>query len=279
MSTPDIFVSPQELAAQLGAPDLVVVDGSWHMPAAGRSGGQEFEEQHIPGAVFFDLDAISDHSSDLPHMLPTPEAFAAAVGALGITDGARIVVYDSAGLFSAARVWWTFKTFGVKDVRILQGGLPRWLAEGRSVEKGPATRPAAQFTPHFDASRVADIEQVAQISQDHSAQILDARAAARFRGEVPEPRPGLRSGHIPGALNLPFDAVVENGQIASPAKVKAALESAGVDLSRPVVTSCGSGVTASVLWLALESIGKPPQALYDGSWTEWGSSDKPLATG
>lgn len=279
MSRSDIFVSTAWLAEQLGAADLVVVDASWHMPATGRSGAKEFEEQHIPGAVFFDLDAISDHSTNLPHMLPTADSFAAAVGALGISDDARIVVYDSVGLFSAPRVWWTFKTYGARNVHILEGGLPRWRAEGRAVESGKATRPAARFIARLDTARVADIEQVARISTDHSAQILDARAAARFRGDEPEPRPGLRAGHIPGALNLPFNEVVENGQLAAPEKIKAALEQAGVDLARPVVTSCGSGVTASVLWLALESIGKPPQALYDGSWTEWGSSDKPIAIG
>ncbi len=272
------FVSTEWLAANLTAPDLVIVDGSWHLPPAGRSGKAEFLERHIPGAVFFDIDTISDPSTGLPHMLPDPATFATAAGALGIGDGLRVVVYDAAGLFSAPRVWWTLKAFGVREVLILDGGLPKWLAEDRPTESGPATRAPAVFSARLDRSIVADIAKVETAISGSFIQVLDARPADRFAGTAPEPRPGISSGHIPGSLNLPFGKIVKDGHLVSPENVRAALIDAGIDLERPVVTTCGSGVSAAILWVALESIGKLPLALYDGSWAEWASSGKPIAT-
>ncbi|MFH1557828.1 MAG: 3-mercaptopyruvate sulfurtransferase [Pseudomonadota bacterium] len=279
MTSSPYLVSTQWLADNLGAPDLVIVDGSWHLPPTGRNGKAEFLEHHIPGAVFFDIDAISDQSSDLPHMLPDALAFSASVGKLGIGDGLRIVVYDQLGLFSAARVWWTFRAFGVAEVMILDGGLPQWLAEGRETESGSSARQPATFMARLDRSIIADIAQVERALTAGTSQVLDARPAARFRGEAPEPRAGIASGHIPGSLNLPFGEIIKDGHLAEPEALRAALESAGVDLSRPVITSCGSGVSAAILWLALDSIGKRPHALYDGSWAEWASAGKPVATG
>lgn len=276
MSASSPFVSTEWLAAELGKPDLVVVDGSWYLPAAKRNGGAEFLDRHIPGAVFFDLDGISDHSTDLPHMLPTAAEFATAVGALGMSDSQRIVVYDSAGLFSAPRVWWTLRAFGARDVKILEGGLPKWLAEGRPTESGPATRAPATFAATLDASIVADIPRIENALADGKTQVLDARSADRFKGEAPELRPGIPSGHMPGALNLPSAKIVRDGALIPPDELKAALDSSGLDLERPVITSCGSGVTAAILWVALESIGRTPVALYDGSWTEWASRGKPV---
>lgn len=275
--TATTFVSTEWLAANLGTPGLVVVDGSWHMPATGRDGRAEYEAAHIPGAVFFDLDGISAHDTDLPHMLPGAEAFAAAVGALGISEKSRIVVYDAAGLFSAPRVWWTFKAFGATDVAILDGGLPKWTSEGRPTEQGTVTPAPQTFSAQLDASIVADISRIERVLTDGAAQVLDARAAERFAGVVPEPRPGLPSGHMPGAFNLPVGKVVRDGRLVSPDEIRSAVAASGLDLSQPVITSCGSGVTAAILWVALETIGTRPQALYDGSWTEWASRGKPIA--
>ncbi|TSJ61965.1 3-mercaptopyruvate sulfurtransferase [Starkeya sp. 3C] len=279
MPTDSRFVSTEWLASHLGAPNLVIVDGSWHMPATGRKGREEYLKAHIPSAVFFDIDAIADTSSGLPHMLPSETIFTAAMEALGIGKDMKIVVYDSVGLFSAPRVWWTLRAFGAIDVAILDGGLPKWLAEGRPTESGEAPYLPARFDAKLNRAWVAGIEDVARRLADGSAQVLDARAAERFRGEVPEPRAGVRPGHIPGARNLPVSEVVKDGRLADPAAIRAAVKDAGIDPSAPVITSCGSGVTAAILWLALDAIGTPPQALYDGSWTEWGSSDKPVATG
>ncbi|MCK0198883.1 3-mercaptopyruvate sulfurtransferase [Ancylobacter sp. 6x-1] len=273
------FVSTDWLARHLGAPNLVIVDGSWHMPAAGRSGRQEYLERHIPGAVFFDLDAISDPATALPHMLPSEALFQGAMESLGIGRTMKIVVYDTEGLFSAPRVWWTLKAFGAVDVQILDGGFPKWLAEGRPVESGKGAHFPASFVPHLDRSWVASMDDVARRLADRSAQVADARSPERFRGDVPEPRAGLRSGHMPGARNLPVNAVVKDGRLVEPAVIRAAVAAAGIDTSRPVITSCGSGVTAATLWLALDVIGARPAALYDGSWTEWGGSDRPVATG
>lgn len=273
------FVSTEWLAAHLGAPNLVIVDASWHMPATGRSGHDEYLKAHIPGAMFFDIDAISDPSSGLPHMLPTETLFTGAMEALGIGRTMKIVVYDTAGLFSAPRVWWTLRAFGAVDVQILDGGFPKWLAEGRPTESGQPSRYPARFDAKLDRNWVASIDEVAKRLAEGSAQVLDARAAERFRGEAPEPRAGVRPGHIPGARNLPVSEVVKDGRLVDAATIRAAVAAAGIDPSRPVITSCGSGVTAAILWLALDVIGSPPQALYDGSWTEWGSSDKPVATG
>lgn len=273
-----IFVTTDWLAENLRAPDLVIVDATWFLPPTDRDGHREYLERHIPGAVFFDLDGISDKTSDLPHMLPQPRDFASAVGALGIGDGLRIVVYDALGLFSAPRVWWTFRAFGAQDVKILEGGLPRWLAEERETESGPSRRAPALFTPRLDRSIVADIDHVEK-AIGSSTQLLDARAAARFRGEAPEPRPHLQSGHIPGSLNLPSSKLVKDGTLVAPDTVRVELDAAGLDMSRPVITTCGSGVSAAILWIALESVGKRPQALYDGSWSEWASRGKPIATG
>jgi thiosulfate/3-mercaptopyruvate sulfurtransferase len=274
------FVTADWLEAHLSAPDVVVIDGSWYLPAHQRDARAEYAAGHIPGAVFFDIDRIVDPSSGLPHMLPRPEDFARAVGALGIGDGMRIVVYDGAGLFSAPRVWWTFRTFGVHDAAILEGGAPAWRAAGRPWTDEATRRRPAVFTPRLDHSAVADIVGVERALATGSAQVVDARPADRFRGEAPEPRPGVRSGHMPGALNVPATSIVADGKLRSAAEIEAAFRAAGIDPDRPVITSCGSGVTAAILAVGFETIGKPIRSLYDGSWTEWGSrDDKPVATG
>jgi thiosulfate/3-mercaptopyruvate sulfurtransferase len=264
------FVSTDWLAAHLGEADLAIVDGSFFMPDENRNAEAEYRAGHIPGAVFFDIDKIADHATDLPHMLPQPKVFADAMRDLGISDQMRIVVYDAVGLQGVARVWWTLRLFGAKDVKILAGGLPKWKAEGRPIEAGAVTRAPQSFAVHFDATAVASAADVLNASQSGTAQIVDARAAPRFRGETAEPRPGLRSGHIPGSFNVPWREIVDKGELRSPAEVTAAFAHAGVDLSRPIITSCGSGVTAAILLLGLETTGKTGIVLYDGSWTEWG---------
>lgn len=280
MPRDNVFVSTQWLADHLNAPDVVVVDGSWYLPAHARDPHAEYAAGRIPGALRFDIDAVKDTASPLPHMLPRPEAFAATVGGMGIGDGMRIVVYDGLGMFSAPRVRWTFKTFGAKDVVILEGGFPKWQAEGRAIEEGPPrSRAARPFTARLDHSAVADAEDVSRALSNGTIQIVDARPGDRFRGEAAEPRAGVRSGHMPGALNVPVTAIMEKGELKSPEAIAAAFAEAGVDLDKPLITSCGSGVTAAILSAALETIGKPGRALYDGSWAEWGSSDRPLATG
>jgi thiosulfate/3-mercaptopyruvate sulfurtransferase len=265
------IVSTAWLEAHLSAPDVKVLDASWHMPDTGRDARAEYAAAHIPGAAFFDIDDISDTRSPLPHMAPPPEKFVSRMRKLGVGDGHRVVVYDQAGLLSSARAWWMLRLFGHRDVAVLDGGLPKWLAEGRGTEDMAPVLRERHFTARRNAALVRDVTQVAATTKLGSEQVVDARSAPRFRGEAPEPRPGLRSGHIPGALNLHYAQLLNaDGTMKDEDAIKAAFHGAGVDLGKPIVSSCGSGVTACILDLALERIGHRRHAVYDGSWAEWG---------
>lgn len=271
---PKTLVSTDWLAAHLKDPDLRVLDASWYLPDAGRDARREYEAFHIPGARFFDIDEISDQRSSLPHTVPPVEKFMSRMRAMGVGDGHQVVVYDGAGIFSAARVWWTFRLMGKTDVAVLDGGFPKWRAEGREIEDMPPVVRDRHMTVSRQNQLVKDVTQVAHASKLREAEIVDARSAARFKGEAPEPRAGLRSGHIPGSKNVPFATLLnQNGTLKPVPELRAVFEEAGVDLSKPAITTCGSGVTAAVLSLALERIGHRNHALYDGSWAEWGMFD------
>lgn len=267
------FVTTDWLAEHLHDPDVVVVDASWYMPNAGRDARAEYLESHIPGAVFFGIDEIADRTTDLPHMLPLPEQFGAQVGALGVADTDTIVVYDEPGLYSAARAWWSFRAMGASDVRILEGGGAKWRAEGRPVQTGDSRRKPQTFNAVYDARLVANLMQVRQYAAAGTRQIVDARPAPRFLGEAPEPRPGLKAGHIPRSRNVPFTELTADGILKPEAELREIFAAAGIDLEKPIVTSCGSGVTAATLALALERAGAKNVAIYDGSWAEWGGRD------
>jgi thiosulfate/3-mercaptopyruvate sulfurtransferase len=276
MSTddPKTLVSTQWLADHLQDPDLRVLDASWYMPDSGRNPRAEYDAAHIPGARFFDIDDISDHRSDLPHMAPPVEKFMSRMRAMGVGDGHQVVVYDGAGLFSAARVWWMFRLMGKFDVAVLDGGFPKWQAEGRPIEDLPPVVRDRHMTVQRQNQMIKDVTQVAAASKLMDYEIIDARAPARFKGEVEEPRPGLRSGHIPNSKNVPFGTLLnQDGTMKPEADLRAVFEAAGVDLGKPAITTCGSGVTAAIINLALERLGRDNHALYDGSWSEWGMYD------
>ena len=277
---PEPLVSTAWLEQHLDDHELRILDASWHLPGSQRDARVEFNAVRIPGAVFFDIDEIADRGSGLPHMAPSSEQFATQMESLGVGDHHRVVVYDSHGLFSAARAWWLFKLMG-KCISVLDGGLIAWLDEGRPMEESSKPSSAATMTAHTDSRLVRDFADVACITADKTEQIIDARPAGRFRGEEPEPRPGLRSGNIPGAINVPYETLLqEGGRLKLPEDIRSVLINAGVDLDRPVVSSCGSGVTAAIVNLALEVIGHRKHAVYDGSWADWGSrpaSEAPIA--
>jgi thiosulfate/3-mercaptopyruvate sulfurtransferase len=268
---PRTLVSTGWLAQHLRDPDLRILDASWYLPDAGRDARAEYAAGHIPGARFFDIDDITDQRSDLPHMAPTSEKFISRMRAMGVGDGHQIVVYDGSGLFSAARVWWTFRLMGKTDVAVLDGGMPKWRAEGHEIEDMPPVLRDRHMTVSRQNHLVKDVTQVAHAAKLREAEIIDARSAARFAGTAPEPRPGLRSGHIPGARNVPYTSLLNaDGTMKSVAGLRTVFAGAGVDLSKPAITTCGSGITAAVLSLALERMGHRDHALYDGSWAEWG---------
>jgi thiosulfate/3-mercaptopyruvate sulfurtransferase len=279
MAVSDPLVSTDWLAARLGEPTIAIIDASWFMPGSGRDAAAEYAERHIPGAVFFPIDEICDHASDLPHMLSAPADFAVAARRLGVRRDSQVVVYDSHGLFSAARVWWTFRAMGHAETFVLDGGLPKWIAEGRALESGWRSPEHGDFKARPDGALVRDLEAVRAALESGAEQVVDARSADRFAGRAPEPRAGLRSGHMPGARNLPWNGVLAaDGALADIAKLRGAFEIAGIDLTAPIITTCGSGVSASLLALALARIGRPDAAVYDGSWSEWAArSDTPIA--
>ncbi len=278
---PRTLVSTDWLAAHLKDPDLRVLDASWYLPGSGRDAKAEYAAGHIPGARFFDIDEISDQRSALPHMAPPPEKFISRMRAMGVGDGHQVVVYDGTGLFSAPRVWWTFRLMGKTDVAVLDGGFPKWTAEGREIEDMAPVLRDRHMTAQRQAGLVKDVTQVAQAAKLGLAEVIDARSPARFRGEAPEPRPGVRQGRIPGSRNVPFGTLLNpDGTMKPAAGLRAAFAAGGVDLTKPAITSCGSGVTSAILNLALERIGHRNHALYDGSWAEWGAyDDLKVATG
>ncbi len=276
------LVETEWLASRLDAPGLVILDGSMHLPTAKRDAKAEYLAAHIPGALFFDIDDISDETSSLPHMLPSAAKFASRVKAMGIGDGMKIVVYDSEGLYSAARVWWMFRVMGHDDVAVLNGGLKKWKAEGRALEDGkPTPRGPRHFTARFHADLVRNVDEVKALIGNPTVQIVDARAAARFEGSVAEPRPGLRAGHIPSSRSVPFTTLLNpDGTLKAPAALQKVFADAKIDIDKPVVASCGSGVTAGVVAFALAMLGRTDAAVYDGSWVEWGArNDLPIETG
>jgi len=284
IGNPGLLVSTEWLETHLAAPDLVVLDASWYLPTAKRDPYREYLNEHIPGALFFDIDDICDETSDLPHMLPSPAKLSSRVRKMGIGDGKRVIVYDGAGMFSAARVWWTFRVMGHDDAAVLDGGLPKWRAENRPLDEGPVEGQERHFTARRNAGMVRDLNDIIAIVEGRdgaATQIVDARSSDRFCGKAPEPRPGLRSGRMPGSFNIPYGALLNpDATFKSAAEIRRAFEAAGVDLTKPIVTSCGSGVTAAILSLALELIGHHNTSLYDGSWSEWGARDDlPVETG
>lgn len=273
-------VSADWLEKRLHEPGISIIDGSWYLPAQGREARAEYDAAHIPRAVFFDHDQVVDPESELPHALPTPLTFERYANSMGISEDDTIVVYDGPGLFSAPRAWWLFRVMGAEKVFLLDGGFDRWRAEGRPVTSEPTKIAPTTFISKFDESRVASLQDMRQIVESGGAQIADARSAGRFAGVDPEPRPGVRSGHMPGALSLPATTLSEKGSLLALGPLRERLEGVGIDLDRPVVTSCGSGVTAAVITFALESLGHRNNRLYDGSWSEWGGrDDTPVATG
>ncbi len=281
MDDPTTLVSTDWLAAHMRDPDLRIIDASWYMASEGRDPKAEYDAAHIPGARFFDIDEISDARSSLPHMAPSTEKFMSRMRAMGVGDGHQVVVYDGEGVFSAPRVWWLFRLMGQMNVAVLDGGLKKWVAEGRAVEDLPPVIRDRHMMVRFQNQMVKDATQVAAASKLGTPQIVDARSAERFAGSAPEPREGLRAGHIPGSRNVPFKNLLnDDGTMKEPDALKAAFVDAGVDMDKPVITSCGSGITACILSLALERIGKNDHSVYDGSWTEWGAvPSMPIETG
>lgn len=274
-SEPQIpLVSTDWLLEHIHSPDVHIIDASWHMPNAGRNAKQEYEDCHIEGAVFFDIDEISELNTSLPHMVPSPEKFASRARNLGLGDGIKIVIYDSVGIFSAPRVWWMFRLMGHEDVVILDGGLKKWLAEGKPIEDMKPFKRDRHYSIRMRHDLIKDFNQVLSASQNAKPQILDARSPTRFSGEEAEPRQGLNSGHIPNSINVHYAKLInEDGTLKSKSELEKIFKDNNVDISKPIITSCGSGITACILALALSVVGNNNVAVYDGSWAEWGSRD------